>query len=61
MVQDKEAELKKAEKTQLMKERILEGAIQEISGSGYQGFRINQLCKKYGFSKGSLYSLLVCF
>lgn len=57
MIQDKEAELKKAEKTQLMKERILEGAIQEISSSGYQGFRINQLCKKYGFSKGSLYHL----
>lgn len=49
--------MKKAEKTQLMRERILEGAIQEIASSGYQGFRINQVCKKYGFSKGSLYHL----
>lgn len=49
--------MKKAEKTQLMRGRILQGAIQEIANSGYQGFRINQLCQTHSISKGSLYHL----
>lgn len=47
--------MKKALKTQLTQERILEAALIEFAQKGYRSFRINELCKKHGISKGVLY------
>lgn len=46
--------MKKEEKTQLTRERILQAAIKEFGANGYTGASINTICET-GISKGLLY------
>lgn len=47
--------MKKEQKTELTKERIIKAAVQEFGIKGYAGFTLNALCNEYGISKGLLY------
>lgn len=47
--------MKKEEKTEHTRERIIRAAIQEFGTRGYAGMTLNALCNTYGISKGLLY------
>lgn len=47
--------MKKEEKTEHTRERIIQAAIQEFGSRGYTGTALNALCNTYGISKGLLY------
>ncbi len=47
--------MKKEEKTQARRERIIQAALCEFGEKGYRGFVINDLCKNHDISKGILY------
>ena len=47
--------MKKAEKTEITKEKILNAAITEFGTYGYDGATINQICRQYSISKGLIY------
>ena len=47
--------MKQSEKTELTKERILSAAFMEFGKNGYEGMALNQLCSRYGISKGLIY------
>lgn len=47
--------MKKEEKTELTKNRIINAALIEFSENGFNGFVINRFCSKYKISKGILY------
>lgn len=47
--------MKKSEKTERTKERIIQAALQEFGTNGYDAFSINTLCNANGISKGLLY------
>ncbi|MGN0519632.1 MAG: TetR/AcrR family transcriptional regulator [Candidatus Fimenecus sp.] len=47
--------MKKAEKTEITKEKILKAAITEFGTYGYDGATVNQLCRHHNISKGLIY------
>jgi AcrR family transcriptional regulator len=47
--------VRKEEKSELTKERIMNAAIQEFGQKGYEATVINVICKNYGISKGLFY------
>lgn len=47
--------MKKAEKTEITKEKILNAAMTEFGTYGYDGATINQICRQYSISKGLIY------
>lgn len=47
--------MKKAEKTEITKEKILNAAMTEFGTYGYDGATINQICRHYSISKGLIY------
>lgn len=47
--------MKREEKTELTKERILKAAIQEFGTNGYAASTLNAICNNHGISKGLLY------
>lgn len=47
--------MKKAEKTEITKEKILKAAMTEFGTYGYDGATINQICRHYSISKGLIY------
>lgn len=47
--------MKKQEKTELTKEKILQAAMQEFGTNGYAGTGINIICSRHEISKGLLY------
>ena len=47
--------MKKAEKTEITKEKILHAASSEFALYGYVGATVNQLCRRHNISKGLIY------
>lgn len=47
--------MKKEEKTELTKERIIRAAIEEFGTKGYAAFVLNTVCSSHGIAKGLLY------
>lgn len=47
--------MKKSQKTELTKERIIDAAISEFGEKGYKGSTINNMCNNSGISKGLIY------
>lgn len=47
--------MKKALKTEITKEKILNAAMEEFGTFGYDGASINRICQKYSISKGLIY------
>lgn len=47
--------MKKEEKTELTKEKILNAAIIEFGTKGYEGASVNNICNDNGISKGLIY------
>ncbi len=47
--------MKREEKNQLMRERIMDSALAEFSSQGYAGSSINTICAAQGLSKGVVY------
>lgn len=47
--------MKKAEKTEITKEKILNAAMTEFGTYGYDGATINQICRCHNISKGLIY------
>lgn len=47
--------MKKQEKTEITKERIIQAAMQEFGNNGYKGTALNGICNHYDISKGLLY------
>lgn len=47
--------MKKEEKTELTREKILNAAILEFGSKGYEGASLNNICKDNGISKGLFY------
>lgn len=47
--------MKKEEKTELTKERIMNAAILEFGTKGYEGASVNNICNDNGISKGLIY------
>ena len=47
--------MKKEEKTELTREKILNAAIIEFGTKGYEGASLNNICNDYGISKGLIY------
>lgn len=47
--------MKREEKSQLMRRRIMDGALAEFSAQGYAASSVNTLCAAEGISKGILY------
>ena len=43
------------EKTEITKKNVIDSAIEMFGEKGYEGFIVNEFCKKYNFSKGKLY------
>lgn len=51
----KEIVLKKSEKTQKTKEKIINAAICEFGENGYHNASLNRICRDYSISKGLIY------
>lgn len=51
----KENAVKKAEKTEITREKIMKASIEEFGTNGFNGTSVNQICKKHGISKGLIY------
>lgn len=47
--------MKKEQKTELTKERILKASLQEFGTNGYEGTTVNSICSKHEIAKGLLY------
>lgn len=47
--------MKKAEKTEITKEKILKAAVSEFGTYGYDGATVNQICRHYTIAKGLIY------
>lgn len=47
--------MKKEEKTELTKEKIIKASMEEFGANGYAGATINSICNRHGISKGLLY------
>ncbi|MGN0521718.1 MAG: TetR/AcrR family transcriptional regulator [Eubacterium sp.] len=47
--------MKKTEKTQITKKKILYAAVEEFAVHGFDGTSINRICKEHGISKGLVY------
>lgn len=47
--------MRKEEKTEITKERIIKAAMREFGKNGYEAAKLNTICKDYGISKGLLY------
>lgn len=47
--------MKKAEKTEITKEKIIKAAVSEFGAYGYDGATVNQICRQYSISKGLIY------
>lgn len=47
--------MKKAEKTERTKERILQAAMEEFGRKGYAAATIGAICSEHGIAKGLLY------
>lgn len=47
--------MKKADKTELTKQRILKAAVEEFGTYGYDGATVNQICSRHNISKGLIY------
>lgn len=47
--------MKKAEKTQMTIQRIMDAAMREFGAHGYDGASINDICKNHDISKGLIY------
>lgn len=47
--------MKKEEKTELTRERIINAAILEFGSKGYEGASVNNICNDNGISKGLIY------
>ena len=43
------------EKTEITRKNVIDSAIEMFGEKGYEGFIVNEFCKKYNFSKGKLY------
>lgn len=47
--------MKKSEKTEITKEKILKASIEEFGKYGINGATVNQICQRYNISKGLIY------
>lgn len=47
--------VKKEEKTELTKERIIQAAVQEFGVKGYAASTVGAICSEYGIAKGLIY------
>lgn len=47
--------MKKADKTELTKQRILKAAVEEFGTYGYDGATVNHICSRHNISKGLIY------
>lgn len=47
--------MKREEKNQMTRQRIMESALKEFSDHGYTGSSVNTICKEEGISKGIIY------
>ena len=47
--------MKREEKNQMTKRKIVESALREFSKNGYRGCSVNDICKNGGVSKGIVY------
>ena len=47
--------MKREEKSELTRERILQAAIEEFGTNGYDASALNTICSKNGISKGLIY------
>lgn len=47
--------MKREEKNALSRQRILNAAMEEFSGKGYEGASLNTICSEKGISKGIIY------
>lgn len=47
--------MKKADKTELTKQRILKAAVEEFGTYGYDGATVNNICSRHNISKGLIY------
>ncbi len=47
--------MKREEKTEMMRRRIIDSAVKEFSEKGYDGSSLNEICANEGISKGIIY------
>lgn len=47
--------MKKAEKTELTREKIIAAALEEFGARGYEGATLNTICQNHDISKGLIY------
>ncbi|MGN0735599.1 MAG: TetR/AcrR family transcriptional regulator [Anaerovoracaceae bacterium] len=47
--------MKREEKNQMMRRRIMDSALAEFAGQGYGGSSVNSICTNQGISKGIIY------
>ena len=43
------------EKTEITRKKVIISAIEMFEEKGYEGFIVNEFCRRYNFSKGRLY------